>query len=275
MPLAIRFRHTVRENRQKWKNWKTLTICGSEIVHSITRGQSNLTKSASRGPIPRLGVTPGGRNLYHWIPGVGFPISVPWHSNYRPRMHRLATVHANDNQPANQRPTTNDQVTNDVTTQPISISASCTKVKWALKNWPGVGKLPGLWTTTWSKQCSLGSASLGCSLGTVRVKYLFDSLQFWGVFGANDPKREFFGNSLRYVSKGHGFTYRGQIWWKSAVGKLTKLCLVLRTKKPGCAEFVRVPYFAPPHPGRSHPKFSERYRPLTTDLCIFAKFGPD
>jgi len=26
------------------------------------------------GPIPRLGVTPGGRNLYHW---VGFPISVP------------------------------------------------------------------------------------------------------------------------------------------------------------------------------------------------------
>ena len=43
----------------------------------VTRGQSNLTKSASRGPIPRLGVTPGGRNLYHWIPEVGFPISVP------------------------------------------------------------------------------------------------------------------------------------------------------------------------------------------------------
>ena len=36
-----------------------------------TRGQSNLTKCASRGPIP------GGRNLYHWIPGVGVPISVP------------------------------------------------------------------------------------------------------------------------------------------------------------------------------------------------------
>ena len=29
-----------------------------------TRGQSNLTKSASRGSIPRLGVTPGGRKLY-------------------------------------------------------------------------------------------------------------------------------------------------------------------------------------------------------------------
>jgi len=28
-----------------------------------------------------------------------------FHSNYRPRMHRLATVHARDNQPTNQ-PTT-------------------------------------------------------------------------------------------------------------------------------------------------------------------------
>jgi len=34
-------------------------------------------KAPHRGPIPRLGVTPGGRKLYHWIPGVGFPISVP------------------------------------------------------------------------------------------------------------------------------------------------------------------------------------------------------
>ena len=30
-----------------------------------------------KAPIPRLRVTPGGRKLYHWIPGVGFPISVP------------------------------------------------------------------------------------------------------------------------------------------------------------------------------------------------------
>ena len=34
-------------------------------------------KAPHGGPIHRLGVTPGGRNLYHWIPGVGFPISVP------------------------------------------------------------------------------------------------------------------------------------------------------------------------------------------------------
>jgi len=34
-------------------------------------------KAPHRGPIHRLGVTPRGRKLYHWIPGVGFPISVP------------------------------------------------------------------------------------------------------------------------------------------------------------------------------------------------------
>ena len=34
-------------------------------------------KAPHGGPIPQLGVTPGGRKLYHWIPGVGFPISVP------------------------------------------------------------------------------------------------------------------------------------------------------------------------------------------------------
>jgi len=33
-----------------------------------------------------------------------------FHTNYRPRMHRLDKVHARDNQP------TNDQPTNDVTT---------------------------------------------------------------------------------------------------------------------------------------------------------------
>jgi len=40
-----------------------------------------------------------------------------FHSNYRPRMHRLATVHARDNQPTTSR-------------QFISISASFTNVKW-------------------------------------------------------------------------------------------------------------------------------------------------
>jgi len=34
-------------------------------------------KAPHGGPIPRLGVTAGGRKLYYWIPGVGFRISVP------------------------------------------------------------------------------------------------------------------------------------------------------------------------------------------------------
>ena len=64
-----------------------------------TRGQSNLTKSASREANSPVRGHPEGRKLYHWIPGVGFPIV--FHSNYRPSMHRLATVHARDNQPTN------------------------------------------------------------------------------------------------------------------------------------------------------------------------------
>jgi len=75
-----------------------------------------LTKSASRGPIPRLGVTPGVESCTIEFLKQGFLLV--FHSNYRPRMHRLATVHERDNQP----------MTNDVTTQPISISASFTKV---------------------------------------------------------------------------------------------------------------------------------------------------
>ena len=47
------------------------------MIAILTSGQSNLTKCASRGPIPRLGVIPGGLNLYHCIYRVGVPISVP------------------------------------------------------------------------------------------------------------------------------------------------------------------------------------------------------
>ena len=50
-------------------------------------------------------------------------VNKDYHSNYRPMMHRLATVHARDNH------ATNQPTTNDVTTQPISINASFTKVK--------------------------------------------------------------------------------------------------------------------------------------------------
>ena len=51
---------------------------GSSWAHDKkTRGQSNLTKSASRGAHSPVRGHPGGRKLYHWTSGVGFPISVP------------------------------------------------------------------------------------------------------------------------------------------------------------------------------------------------------
>ena len=89
-----------------------------------TRGQSNLTKSASRGahsPVrghPRgskfVPLNSWGRGFYYCsIVTIGLGCTV-W-----PQCTRMTT---------NQRPTTND-----VTTKPISISASFTKVSEALK----------------------------------------------------------------------------------------------------------------------------------------------
>ena len=117
MDTALPLQHS------EWKisDWKSTVAWPANIQCSSTKFKNSARcldkqqevkviwqKAPHGGPIPRLGVTPGGRNLYHWIPGVGVPIS-------------LATVHARDNQ----RPTTND-----VMTQPISINASFTKVKW-------------------------------------------------------------------------------------------------------------------------------------------------
>jgi len=55
----------------------TITIKGG--VHVVYEQEVKVIwqKVPHGGPIPRLGVTPGGQKLYHWIPGVGFPISVP------------------------------------------------------------------------------------------------------------------------------------------------------------------------------------------------------
>jgi len=60
-PMTLALKVQVLALRVEASALTTSLLC----VCSITRGQSNLTKSASRGPIPRLGVTPGGRKLYH------------------------------------------------------------------------------------------------------------------------------------------------------------------------------------------------------------------
>ena len=67
--------------------WKSVHICqryyqtSRGILFFETQCKQEVKviwqKAPHGGPIPRLGVTPGGRKLYHWIPGVGFPISVP------------------------------------------------------------------------------------------------------------------------------------------------------------------------------------------------------
>ena len=82
-PLADKFIETSAFESLLFRGLSFIVDCNSEIniffqsvhlclcmsmrlsVNKLTRGQSNLTKSASQGPIPRLGVTPGGRKLYH------------------------------------------------------------------------------------------------------------------------------------------------------------------------------------------------------------------
>jgi len=66
-------------------------------------------KAPHGGPIPRLGSPQGVESCTIEFLGYGFLLV--FHSNYRPRMHRLATVHARDNQ----RPTTNQPKTNQPT----------------------------------------------------------------------------------------------------------------------------------------------------------------
>ena len=70
----------LRDLQQAIKNnWNEVAI--ETVRISIAQWKQEVKviwqKAPHGGPIPRLGVTPGGRNLYYWIPGVGFPISVP------------------------------------------------------------------------------------------------------------------------------------------------------------------------------------------------------
>ena len=51
--------------RRRWRQVSALwAVSVVNAMLKTTRGQSDLTKSASWGPIPRLVVTPGGRQLY-------------------------------------------------------------------------------------------------------------------------------------------------------------------------------------------------------------------
>ena len=88
------------------------------------------------------------------------------HSNYRPRMHRLATVHARDNQPT----------TNDVTTQPISISASFYYKVRRLKRKTTVQLTHVLLTASLHSKCVLNQIYSIC---VIFVNYLSNIFVMW------------------------------------------------------------------------------------------------
>ena len=68
----LRAYHT-QQDTQPCCTYRSLTA----YTHNNKRVKVIWQKAPHGGPIPRLGVTPGGRNLYRWIPEVGVPISVP------------------------------------------------------------------------------------------------------------------------------------------------------------------------------------------------------
>jgi len=101
---------------------------------------------------------------------------------------------------------------------------------------------------------------MGCIL--VGVRCLLDTLQFCGFGGHLNIN---FQTSLSKIFEGHGLKCRDQIWWKSAVVKLPKYHLVLRTKKP-VARNTTEPRFCP-HLADSAQNFQNVVVPL--------HFGPD
>ena len=75
-------------------------------------------------------------------------------------------------------------------------------------------------------------------------------------------------------SKRHRGTFHDQIWWKSAVAKLQKGCVVYYQTKKLALRGTR-PSAILPQMGWSCPKFPERYHPLTCPRRLYIEFGPD
>jgi len=121
-------------------------------------------------------------------------------------------------------------------------------------------KLSGPWTTTWSKQYLSTVHRVTCSLLWVRC--LFDRLLISDFGGKWPLKWKFLQNVFPDASTGHRATFRGQIWWKSAVAKFPNGPLDYHTQKnSGSAELV--PAAILPKMGRSPQKFSGSCHPLT------------
>ena len=108
------------------------------------------------------------------------------------------------------------------------------------------------------QECLTAMRLLGCRL--VRKVPVWP-LQFWGFGEQNQqltPKVKIFENPFWKSSMGHRFTCHGQMWWKSAVGKLRKGYLLFSYW------YNRNIWL---RGTRSCPKFRERCRPI--DLCMY------
>jgi len=79
---------------------------------------------------------------------------------------------------------------------------------------------------------------------------------FWGQTTLHKKK------SLQHGSWAHWFTCRGQIWWKLAVAKLTKWCLLYLRKKPLLRHRIVWTTLAPYEADHAHNSWT--FLPLTS-----------
>jgi len=143
-------------------------------------------------------------------------------------------------------------------------------------------KRPGPWTRTWSNQYLSAVHPVTCSLLWVRC--LFEQQKLRKM----TPKVIIFENVFPDLSTRLRITFRGQIWWKSAVAKLLKGRLDYHTQKlelrgtrpsPHFAQNVpiapKIPWTLSPFDPSTYTKFGQdrlRFAGLISERLIF--FGP-
>jgi len=119
-------------------------------------------------------------------------------------------------------------------------------------------KLPGPWTTTWSKQYLSAVHPMTCNL--LWVRFLFDRFSISDVGGKWPLKWKFSKISFRIPQR-----------WKSAVAKLPKGHMVYQTKKLALRGTRPSPDFS--QTGPIAPKIPWTLSPL--DISKYTEFGPD
>jgi len=143
-----------------WPNFDFLV----HLIWEIWRVPKN------RGPERPLGVTLGDRKWYRWIPMAG--LLIVFYSNYRPKMHRLATIHC--------RYTQTDRQTDDIT-RLLPIGTSTLRCgEWCVWKWIQKETRYSVSMSQPARQrLHAGYSRRGCTVGDCSVYYLQHNTKYY------------------------------------------------------------------------------------------------